>query len=112
MPHVRRVALIYDARSAYDVKVMTGVASYRRYHKSKLCRGCRLGVTGTKIAGPMSQVVCHFWDVSHGFIRIAGPFTLLEVGMWNQPHAPYQTLESRIRQLGMFGAVLLGGILQ
>ena len=28
MQHVRRVALIYDARSAYDVKVMTGVASY------------------------------------------------------------------------------------
>jgi len=28
MQYVRRVALIYDARSAYDVKVMTGVASY------------------------------------------------------------------------------------
>jgi LacI family transcriptional regulator len=28
MPHIRRIALIYDARLAYDVKVMTGVASY------------------------------------------------------------------------------------
>ena len=28
MQRIRRVALIYDARSAYDVKVMTGVASY------------------------------------------------------------------------------------